>query len=487
MRVYKPLCLAILITLGINRSYSQCEDPEFIQVIGTCENYSFNLCLDRYTLTNPDDAFIMNVVGNDIGTGNQAVFDPCDSELISTPGYPKFGSVFRLSQSDCRVVYQPNLDAPTIFQDTFYYAAVIKNTCSIDYNFNYCDINDPNAINGRIWTIYSQYIWTKDVAKIEVIGKQGPDNVLFETLDYTGAPLQTGGYFYVDGSGLRGNQTNWTFRFYYTDATTQDVDVHTSCSFQIFGTPHPVNPDFTPSPDPDIFTPIAGCVETGGGKNQIGPDAACPSLTSLIGRNGVNVRENVTSQTIDTTLVVLTLENTLPLRIGLFDAQPDVTNNNISWTVVSSVGEYEMTLEKSFNGFDFYPLKSFYNIEEKTYEYKDSDIQKENHYYRIKSLSYNGEESFSTVQIVKRNISSGFKIFPNPTNGELNIQVGNGSKDFISLINIYDMAGKRIYNKVLNTKSTNTDLQLKSVERGLYLLEVHTNNGNQYIKKIIVQ
>jgi hypothetical protein len=69
----------------------------------------------------------------------------------------------------------------------------------------------------------------------------------------------------------------------------------------------------------------------------------------------------------------------------------------------------------------------------------------------------------------------------------LTIQVGNGPTDFISLVNIYDMAGKRIFNKVFNTKNTNTDLHLKSIDRGIYLLEVLTNSGNQYIKKIIMQ
>ncbi|MEN8787808.1 MAG: T9SS type A sorting domain-containing protein, partial [Flavobacteriales bacterium] len=66
-------------------------------------------------------------------------------------------------------------------------------------------------------------------------------------------------------------------------------------------------------------------------------------------------------------------------------------------------------------------------------------------------------------------------IFPNPTNGIVNVS----SKNEIEEIELYDMAGKRL-NKVQKVNS----IDISAFENGVYVLKVK-QNGSVTTKKIV--
>ncbi len=73
--------------------------------------------------------------------------------------------------------------------------------------------------------------------------------------------------------------------------------------------------------------------------------------------------------------------------------------------------------------------------------------------------------------------ATGFTIFPNPTNGILNIN----SKDAILSIAVYNLQGQLVIKEELNTSS----FDLKSLSKGLYIVEFKTENNKIYSKKVI--
>ncbi|WP_329807226.1 T9SS-dependent M36 family metallopeptidase [Flavobacterium facile] len=76
-----------------------------------------------------------------------------------------------------------------------------------------------------------------------------------------------------------------------------------------------------------------------------------------------------------------------------------------------------------------------------------------------------------------------FKIYPNPTNGLLNININNYIGEL--QIKVYDLNGRQVYNQnVTNFNNTNA-INLESLSTGIYVLKLQGENLN-YSEKIIL-
>jgi hypothetical protein len=77
-----------------------------------------------------------------------------------------------------------------------------------------------------------------------------------------------------------------------------------------------------------------------------------------------------------------------------------------------------------------------------------------------------------------------FKIYPNPTNGLVNININNYIGEL--QINVYDLNGRQVYNQnVTNFNNTNA-IDLESLSTGIYVLKLNGENLN-YSEKIIIE
>ena len=78
-------------------------------------------------------------------------------------------------------------------------------------------------------------------------------------------------------------------------------------------------------------------------------------------------------------------------------------------------------------------------------------------------------------------IESDFSIYPNPSNGIINIQSGNKIKS----INIYNMIGNLV--TVRNISNTQSTLNIEHLTNGVYFMEFNFENGSlknsKFIKK----
>jgi hypothetical protein len=77
------------------------------------------------------------------------------------------------------------------------------------------------------------------------------------------------------------------------------------------------------------------------------------------------------------------------------------------------------------------------------------------------------------------------KAYPIPTNGILNISLGEGN--FIA-INMYDASGKKVYSKTVeaNSKTNEFHLNTSDFADGVYIIHALRNAGINY-QKVVIQ
>src|SRR5690606_34496188 len=73
------------------------------------------------------------------------------------------------------------------------------------------------------------------------------------------------------------------------------------------------------------------------------------------------------------------------------------------------------------------------------------------------------------------NQNSQIQIYPNPTNAILNI----ASQSEILQLNLYDLSGKRI------SVSKNSQMNISTLPKGVYILNILTKDGKKTTRKII--
>jgi hypothetical protein len=80
--------------------------------------------------------------------------------------------------------------------------------------------------------------------------------------------------------------------------------------------------------------------------------------------------------------------------------------------------------------------------------------------------------------------SKKYKVYPNPSNGIINIDFEN--TDGIKRISIYNTLGQLIENKAINTHLTHYSFNLNENPKGLYFIGIETNNAILF-KKVILE
>lgn len=89
------------------------------------------------------------------------------------------------------------------------------------------------------------------------------------------------------------------------------------------------------------------------------------------------------------------------------------------------------------------------------------------------------------VSVQNKTINSlGVNVFPNPTKGNLTIELNSPISAEGLTMQVYSIQGRKIVEQVINTK--NTQLDLSNFENGIYLLRVVDINGSVQTKRIIV-
>ncbi len=112
-------------------------------------------------------------------------------------------------------------------------------------------------------------------------------------------------------------------------------------------------------------------------------------------------------------------------------------------------------------------------------------------YYQEKSNTFDlNDTSIDTNNVITSATNQGvLNVFPNPTSGEIQIQLKNHSLNKKANIVFYDLLGKealRLNQDVNNNAFTEWQIDVSSFSGGAYVLRIFDQEGNSYERKVMV-
>lgn len=176
--------------------------------------------------------------------------------------------------------------------------------------------------------------------------------------------------------------------------------------------------------------------------------------------------------------------STLPVELTEF--QVALENNAVTcdwWTETELNNDY-FTIERSIDGIHFEYLASLKgagnSLTAQHYKIYDYDpYQDVVSYYRLSQTDFNGTTRYQGIKSVKSKRSSNLTIFPNPSNGTIQI-----SGDYKTLLasRLFDLSGREIQ---LNVSTESSSVTVSSLPVGVYML-VYFDNNQTISERIIV-
>lgn len=141
---------------------------------------------------------------------------------------------------------------------------------------------------------------------------------------------------------------------------------------------------------------------------------------------------------------------------------------SLSWQYNKQVSVERFELERSHNGAQYQRVAILSGTAS---DYVDVTPSSGTWYYRIRSVTANGEQSYSGTQVVQTSkcMGSQVKVYPNPAQDQLRIVLQGTSAE--QRYELYDMIGRIVGEGVLNANSNNV-IDVSGLSKGAYMLRV---------------
>jgi hypothetical protein len=174
------------------------------------------------------------------------------------------------------------------------------------------------------------------------------------------------------------------------------------------------------------------------------------------------------------------------------EAQAELDKSRIDWE--SNTGgqtDYFVVEKLNTQTGQFTPLETFNSSKQAGLEQLstyDPKPEEGDNNYRIKSVQLDGSVVYSEVKTVNFNKLNDIKIFPNPTEDEINISLkgyANKNIDFT----LYDMQGKPIHTEHIDALQSNiyTITLKQKTTSGQYMLRIKAQGKRDVIKMVTIK
>jgi len=175
----------------------------------------------------------------------------------------------------------------------------------------------------------------------------------------------------------------------------------------------------------------------------------------------------------------------LPVELMNFSAKCNINGDvTISWTTNSETNNDYFTIEKSYNGYDFFSIGTLdgagNSSEILNYLFVDTDGDY-SAYYRLKQTDFNGDETYSDIISIKCEQNEQ-NIFAFTSNGQIVLSIETNKEENV-LVDIVDARGRKVYNtQVMTTEGTNTFTINDNFSTGIYFIRLSGQTINKSIK-----
>lgn len=167
---------------------------------------------------------------------------------------------------------------------------------------------------------------------------------------------------------------------------------------------------------------------------------------------------------------------TLPIQLLSFNGYRNNKSNELFWVTASEVDNNYFTLQRSTDATNFTDIATFKGAGSSSsthkYEFEDNTATGNYNYYRLKQTDYNGAFSLSSIILLRSQESQNLKLFPNPAQNELSIDLS--SIEGNALIKICNMESKSFYAAPAIANQMNT-ISLAEFPNGVYVVQVKTD------------
>lgn len=183
----------------------------------------------------------------------------------------------------------------------------------------------------------------------------------------------------------------------------------------------------------------------------------------------------------------------LPVEFINFSGESVSYGNKLTWTTLSEINNNYFAIERSEDGFNYEKIGSVNGFGNSNspleYSFIDNNVQS-NYYYRLKQVDYNGDYEFSNSIYIGNNFKNEFRLFPNPSNGILSLNLGNTDYAHPIIIRYVNVIGEAIEENLPISEGTNQYRldKFQNLKSGIYFVKILDELGNTIkIDKIVKQ
>lgn len=171
---------------------------------------------------------------------------------------------------------------------------------------------------------------------------------------------------------------------------------------------------------------------------------------------------------------------TLPLQLEGFSARLQTQGTVLNWNVPFA-GELTYRLSRSTDAVDFKLLSSFNNSKDLLFSYLDPHPLSGVNYYKLQAYNQNGEEQFSKVLSVNRNLGEKATL-PSAIIENSNVLLHLPTPNQVQSIKIHSVHGQQLYHK---TKPIDQNVKIPILQKGLIVVSFQFIDGTHKVTKLI--
>ena len=185
----------------------------------------------------------------------------------------------------------------------------------------------------------------------------------------------------------------------------------------------------------------------------------------------------------------------LPVKLLYFKAKNQNGTSHITWATASEINNDYFNIEKSKDGKNFEIIGKINGAGNSQqilkYEFIDSNLASGINYYRLKQTDYNGEFSYSDIEIINNYKENENKIklslYPVPATDLINIEL-NSVADLKTRVKVLNILGNPVLEKniTLQRGNNHVEMDINNLPEGVYFIqipELENYQSTRFLKK----
>jgi hypothetical protein len=179
---------------------------------------------------------------------------------------------------------------------------------------------------------------------------------------------------------------------------------------------------------------------------------------------------------------------TLPVTLISFTTNCNVDNVEINWKTASEYNSSHYILQNSRDGQNWFEVVEIQSVgttnQESNYSYQDKSFGGIS-YYRLVQVDFDGVyEIFGPISANCEINDNKLEIYPNPTNGDIDIIIKSINEFTDLTIEVVDIFGRVVLSRKINNTQINifTNLETNILNSGLYIVRIKNQKSFEQIK-----